>query len=98
MSAYIIEKHLTNIISGPFQKLISDSTKIASKYQYLKRRETKTRKLHTSKYFKLFFENLWKVLTFSNKFLSDFIFACRKGYKYNSCCDKTYWKLENNAR
>ena len=90
MSAYIIEKHLTNINNGDLlRNSFSDSSKIDSVISVFKKEErTKTGNYRPvsilncfSKIYKRFLHN--QITSFSNEFLSDFISAYRKAYSTN---------------
>ena len=90
MSAYIIDKHLTNIINNDLlRKSFSDSTKLASVRSIFKKGErTEIGNYRPvsilncfSKIYERFLHN--QIASFSNEFLSDFISAYRKGYSTN---------------
>ena len=87
MSTYIIDKHLTNIINNNLlRNSFSGSTKIASVRPVFKKGErTEIGNYRPvsilncfSKIYERFLHN--QIASFSNKFLSDFISAYRKGY------------------
>ena len=86
MSAYIIDKHLTNIINNDLlRKSFSDSTKLASVRSIFKKgKRTEIGNYRPvsilncfSKIYERFLHN--QIASFSNEFLSDFISAYRKG-------------------
>ena len=90
MSAYIIDKHLTNIINNDLlRNSFSDSAKIASVRPIFKKGErTEIGNYRPvsilncfSKIYERFLHN--QIASFSNKFLLDFISAYRKGYSTN---------------
>ena len=90
MSAYIIDKHLTNIINNDLlRNSFSDSAKIASVRPIFKKGErTEIRNYRPvsilncfSKIYERFLHN--QIASFSNEFLSDFISTYRKGYSTN---------------
>ena len=89
MSAYIIDKHLTNINNGLLSNSFLDSSKIASVGPTFKKGErTETGNYRpvgilncSSKMYERFVHN--QIASFSNEFLSDFISAYRKGYSTN---------------
>ena len=90
MSAYIIDKHLTNIINNDLlRNSFSDSAKIASVRPIFKKGErTEIGNYRPvsilncfSKIYERFLHN--QIASFSNEFLSDFISAYRKGYSTN---------------
>ena len=90
MSAYIIDKHLTNIINNDLlRNSFSDSAKIASVRPIFKKGErTEIGNYRPvsilncfSKIYERFLHN--QTASFSNEFLSDFISAYRKGYSTN---------------
>ena len=90
MSAYIIDKHLTNIINNDLlRNSFSDSAKIASVRPIFKkgeRTEIGNYRLVSilncfSKIYERFLHN--QIVSFSNEFLSDFISAYRKEYSTN---------------
>ena len=91
MSAYIINKRLTNIINNDLlRNPFSDSAKIASVRPIFKKRErTEIGNYRPvsilncfSKIYEKFLHN--QIASFSNEFLSDFISAYRKGYSINN--------------
>ena len=85
MSAYIIDKHLTNINNGLLSNSFLDSSKIASVGSTFKKGgRTETGNYRPvgilncfSKMYKRFVQN--QIASFSNEFLSDFISAYGKG-------------------
>ena len=90
MSAYIIDKHLTNIINNDLlRNSFSDSAKKASVRPIFKKGErTEIGNYRPvsilncfSKIYERFLHN--QIASFSNEFLSDFISAYRKGYSTN---------------
>ena len=90
MLAYIIDKHLTNIINNDLlRKSFSDSTKLASVRPIFKKgKRTEIGNYRPvsilncfSKIYERFLHN--QIASFSNEFLSDFISAYRKGYSTN---------------
>ena len=90
MSAYIIDKHLTNIINNHLlRNSFSDSAKIASVRPIFKKGErTEIGNFRPvsilncfSKIYERFLHN--QIAPFSNEFLSDFISTYRKGYSTN---------------
>ena len=90
MSAYIIDKHLTNIINNDLlRNSFSDSAKIASVRPIFKKGErTEIGNYRPvsilncfSKIYERFLHN--QIVSFSNEFLSDFISAYRKEYSTN---------------
>ena len=90
MSAYIIDKHLTNISNNDLlRNSFSDSTKIASVRPIFKKGK-RTEIGHYrpisilncfSKIYERFLHN--QIASFSNEFLSDFLSTYRKGYSTN---------------
>ena len=90
MSAYIIDKHLTNIINNDLlRNSFSDSAKIASVRPIFKKGERTEignyRPVSILNCFSKIYERVLhnQIASFSNKFLSDFISAYRKGYSTN---------------
>ena len=90
MSAYIIDKHLTNIINNDLLgDSFSDSAKIASVIPIFKKVERTEignyRPVSILNCFSKIYERLLhnQIASFSNEFLSDFISAYRKGYSTN---------------
>ena len=90
MSAYIIEKHLTNIIHNDlFRNSFSDSAKIASLRSIFKKGERTEIENYRPvsvlncfpKIYERFLHN--QIASFSNEILSDFISAYRKGHSTN---------------
>ena len=90
MSAYIIDKQLTNIVNNDFlRKSFSDSPKLASVRPIFKKGErTEIGNYRPvsilncfSKIHEKFLHN--QIASFSKEFLSDFISAYRKGYSAN---------------
>ena len=90
MSAYIISKHLTNIINNDLlRNSFLDSAKIASVKSIFKKGERTEignyEPVSTlncfSKIYGRFLHN--QIASFSNEFLSDFISASKKGYSAN---------------
>ena len=90
MSAYIISKHLTNIINNDLlRNSFLDSAKIASVKSIFKKGERTEignyEPVSTlncfSKIYGRFLHN--QIASFSNAFLSDFISASKKGYSAN---------------
>ena len=90
MSAYIIYKHLTNIINNDLlRKTFSDSAKVASVRPVFKKGERAEIGNYRavsifncfSKIFERFLHN--QITSFLNQFLSDLISAYRKGYSTN---------------
>ena len=90
MSAYIIDKHLTNIINNDLlRNSFSDSAKIASVRPIFKKGErTEIGNYRPvsilncfSKIYERFLHN--QIASFSNEFLSDFISVYRKEYSIN---------------
>ena len=64
MSAYIIDKHLTNIINNDLlRNSFSDSAKIASVRPIFKKGERREVENYRPVSILVFFQNLWKVLT-----------------------------------
>ena len=87
MSTNIIDKHLPAIINDNLlRKVISDSTKIASLRPILKKGERNYRLDIILNCFSKIYERYLhdQTTSFSNKFLSDFISACRKVYFINN--------------
>ena len=90
MLAYIIDKHLTNIINNdPLRNSFSDSAKITSvRPIFTKGERTEISNYRPvsilncfSKIYDWFLHN--QIASFSNEFLSDFISADRKRYSTN---------------
>ena len=107
MSAYIINKHLINIIKKDIiRNSFSGSAKVASVRPVFKNGEKieigNYRPVCILSYFSKIYERFLhnQIASFSNEFLSDFISAYRKGNSTNheSCFDEAHWKLENSAR
>ena len=90
LSAYIIDKHLTNIINNDLlRNSFSDSAKIASVRPIFKKGERTEmgnyRPVSILNCFSNIYERLLQnqIASFSNEFLSDFFSAYRKGYSTN---------------
>ena len=101
-SAYIIDKHVTDINSNSLLKnLFSDFAKIALVRPIYKKGETtdigNDRPVNISnclsKIYEKFLHN--QIAYFSNNFFSDFISACRKGYSANHVLIRL---IENSAK
>ena len=105
MPAYIIDKHLTNIINNNLlRKSFSDSAKIALVRPIFKKGERTEignyRPVSILNCFLKIYERFLhnQISSFSNEFLSDFISACEKGYSTNHVLTRLIenWKTTLN--